>query len=149
MSELTYSFSYQNPAGSSSATVNFQVIQFAGTEAISSLYRYTITLLQADASTTPDLINGRATLQIEYDGTEVRSLHGIITSARYINLISSSDGTSPKAVVEVVLEPELAKLNYCENNAIYPRIATDSGENILTTLETLLSDLGWTSNTEY
>ncbi len=149
MSELTYSFSYQNPAGSSSATVNFQVIQFAGTEAISSLYRYTITLLQIDASTTPDLINGRATLHIEHNSNEARLLHGIITSARYVKLISSSDGSSPQAVVEVVLEPELAKLNYCENNAIYPRIATDSGEDILTTLVTLLSDLGWTQGTEY
>ncbi len=113
--DLTFAFeSASGPAGPYS---NVAVAAFSGREAISSLYRYSITLYARDSAPPldpDDLVGQRATLRL-WTQTEpkVRYVHGIITEAEEIGLCANG------MVYQVTLEPPMVRLAHRTRSRIF------------------------------
>src|ERR1700691_2840948 len=106
--ELTFAF--ERAAGPDGPWSHLHVVRFDGTEELSALYRYELTLLArvpAPEVDPHDLVGARATLRIE-TGTEpaYKLLHGVIVEAEEV-------GPVPEGMLyRVVLMPALVRARH-------------------------------------
>jgi type VI secretion system secreted protein VgrG len=104
---IDFTFAWESASASAGPWGHLRVVAFHGTEAISSLYRYEITVLVHEPAPELDpyeLINARATLRIDtLTEPPCRVIHGIIVEAEEL-------GAVPRGMLyRIVLAPPLAR----------------------------------------
>lgn len=107
MSFSDFSFAFESATGPTGPFSHLRVVSYAGREAISSLYRYSLVLYAREPAPPvdpDDLVGQRATLRICTDiEPAIRYVHGIIIEAEEL-------GPVPYGIAyQVTLEPPLAR----------------------------------------
>lgn len=101
-------FAFESASGPSGPYSNMAVAAFSGREAISSLYRYSLTLYAREPAPPvdpDDLVGQRATLRIATQTKPaIRYVHGIVTEAEEVGLCANG------MLYQVTLEPPMVRL---------------------------------------
>lgn len=110
MSDVDFSFAWEGASEAAGPWRHLQVVELRGVEAISSLYRYELTLFghePAPEVDPEDLVQSRATLRIAtLSAPAFRVVHGIVTEAEELGPIYNG------MLYRVVLSPPLARSSH-------------------------------------
>ena len=113
----------------------FKVIHWQGNEAISSSYRYTLSLAANRSVDESKILGKAATLSIDWDG-EMRVIHGYVSNITHIGPLVSDNAEE----YQVVIESSLARLELNRQNRVFLNL------DVKAVLEQVLLSAGFAAN---
>ncbi len=113
----------------------FKVIHWQGNEAISSSYRYTLSLAASGAVDKSKILGKDATLSIDRDG-DMRLIHGYVSEIHHIGELVSDHAEE----YQLVIESPLAKLNLTRQSRVFLNL------DLKSVIEQVLLTAGFTAD---